>query len=350
MTTPTPTPTLSELRAAIPDSCFQPSLQRSLYYAVRDCATMLGLGCAARWIVVETDTFWMMKVMVMMMYALAQGAVFMGMFVIGHDAGHGSFSHSGILNYLVGVTMHSLILTPYTPWQITHANHHQFTGHIDRDEVFKPIRESQAKSKYFQHQNLIDVHFLFGGAWWLYLLLGFAPKREMMYHYNPFSPAMRKKMGQTIGSLIGLASVWYGMWRWMMIDGVLNVMWLYFLPLYIFAFFLVVITFSHHNAKESVTWYDDTEWSFVKGALSTVDRSYGRVLDEVFHDIGTHQVHHLFKSIPHYHLCEATSHFRTAFPTLVKVENDNIFFEFVNNVRWYRDHHIVPDKTTKITL
>jgi fatty acid desaturase len=46
----------------------------------------------------------------------------------------------------------------------------------------------------------------------------------------------------------------------------------------------------------------DGEWEWLRGALATVDRSYGRVLDIVFHHIAdTHVAHHLFPQMPHYH-------------------------------------------------
>jgi omega-3 fatty acid desaturase (delta-15 desaturase) len=50
-----------------------------------------------------------------------------------------------------------------------------------------------------------------------------------------------------------------------------------------------------------VPWYADSEWNNVKGQLSTVDRNYGHV-HSVIHSIGTHQIHHLFTKVPHYHL------------------------------------------------
>jgi omega-3 fatty acid desaturase (delta-15 desaturase) len=50
-----------------------------------------------------------------------------------------------------------------------------------------------------------------------------------------------------------------------------------------------------------VPWYADSEWNNVKGQLSTVDRHYGHV-HSVIHSIGTHQIHHLFTKVPHYHL------------------------------------------------
>ena len=47
------------------------------------------------------------------------------------------------------------------------------------------------------------------------------------------------------------------------------------------------------------------------GALSTVDRDYGRFLNAAHHHIAdTHVLHHLFSQIPHYHAEEATAAIR----------------------------------------
>ncbi len=67
---------------------------------------------------------------------------------------------------------------------------------------------------------------------------------------------------------------------------------------------------------ENVPWYSDDKWDFVRGNLSSVDRDYGWAHNLV-HNIGTHQIHHLFIKIPHYHLEEATAVFRANYPHLV---------------------------------
>ena len=53
------------------------------------------------------------------------------------------------------------------------------------------------------------------------------------------------------------------------------------------------------HQDENVPWYVDEKWDFVRGNLSSVDRHYGWAHDLV-HNIGTHQIHHLFIKIPHY--------------------------------------------------
>lgn len=94
--------------------------------------------------------------------------------------------------------------------------------------------------------------------------------------------------------------------------GALNVVLYYFVPLFVFATWLTVVTFLHHHDPDvDLPWYGDKAWNYVKGNLSSVDRSYG-VLHWLIHNIGTHQVHHLFPKIPQYKLIAASESFRGA--------------------------------------
>ena len=74
----------------------------------------------------------------------------------------------------------------------------------------------------------------------------------------------------------------------------------YIAPYLIVNMWLVMITLLQHT-HPSLPHYNDQEWEWLRGALSTVDRSYG-LLDIVFHHIAdTHVCHHLFSTMPHYH-------------------------------------------------
>ena len=74
----------------------------------------------------------------------------------------------------------------------------------------------------------------------------------------------------------------------------------YIAPYLIVNMWLVMITLLQHT-HPSLPHYSDQEWEWLRGALSTVDRSYG-LLDIVFHHIAdTHVCHHLFSAMPHYH-------------------------------------------------
>ncbi len=80
----------------------------------------------------------------------------------------------------------------------------------------------------------------------------------------------------------------------------------YIAPLLVFGTFLVVTTFLHHN-DEDTPWYADSAWTYVKGSLSSVDRDYGVLVNNVSHNIQLHQIHHLFPKIPHYRLQRGAS-------------------------------------------
>merc|ERR1712178_604057 len=74
-------------------------------------------------------------------------------------------------------------------------------------------------------------------------------------------------------------------------------------------FWLVLYTWLQHT-NENVPQYGQDEWTWLKGAMSTIDRPYTGV-DWMHHHIGsTHVVHHLFSYLPCYHAQEATKHIK----------------------------------------
>lgn len=56
----------------------------------------------------------------------------------------------------------------------------------------------------------------------------------------------------------------------------------------------MAITYLHHHHSE-VPHYTPEGWSYVKGALATVDREFGFIGKHLFHGIiEKHVIHHLF--------------------------------------------------------
>jgi len=92
--------------------------------------------------------------------------------------------------------------------------------------------------------------------------------------------------------------------------GLAAVLVLYGLP-YLWAnSWLVLYTWLQHS-DPAVPHYGDEDWTWVKGALCTIDRPYG-IFDWMHHHIGsTHVCHHLFSTLPCYHAVEATRHLKS---------------------------------------
>lgn len=85
-----------------------------------------------------------------------------------------------------------------------------------------------------------------------------------------------------------------------------NVAFFYLMPYLVTNYHLVLITYLQHT-DVFMPHFRGKEWTWLRGALCTVDRSFGPVLDHTFHHItDTHVCHHLFSKMPFYHAQEAT--------------------------------------------
>ncbi|KAH3806635.1 uncharacterized protein LOC127834109 [Dreissena polymorpha] len=299
-------PTILQLKAAIPRRLFESRASTSLYYVAKDFAVIGALIAGARLLEFGLPAY--LQALLLPVYWYVQGTMLMALFVLGHDCGHGSFSRYELLNDCMGTVLHTAVLTPYYPWKLSHHNHHKHTGNIDKDEVFYPIRTKNENGK--------DFPFLFGlgFGWFAYLWRGYHPRK--VCHFNPLEAMFGRHVRGCTLSVLALAGWVSCLYYCACVYGTWALVKYYIVPEIVFASWLLVVTFLHH-IEEDTPWYSDEHWTYVKGQLSSIDRKYGWAHD-VIHNIGTHQVHHLFSKVPHYHLEEATKHFRANFPNLAR--------------------------------
>ncbi|HMX55728.1 MAG TPA: fatty acid desaturase [Leptospiraceae bacterium] len=320
-------PSISQIRASIPNHCFQPSVWKSLFYFFFDISTIAGLASLALYL----DSWYFYPV-----YWFLQGTMFWALFVVGHDCGHGSFSHIKWLNNLIGHLSHTPILVPYHGWRISHRTHHQHTGDVDKDETWYPVTETQ-----YSHMTLsirILRYYVFLFLFPLYLFRR-SPGRDGS-HFLPGSDLFRPSekwdvLTSTLLWGIFFAGLCVVGWKF----GIVFLAKFYIAPYFVFVVWLDLVTFLHHTAPD-VPWYRGEAWNFVRGNLSSVDRSYG-IFEWFHHNIGTHMVHHLFIGIPHYKLREATSHMAPFLGDLYRKSDESIFRAFW---RAFRSCHIVSDE------
>ncbi|PYH94536.1 oleate delta-12 desaturase [Aspergillus ellipticus CBS 707.79] len=319
---------IKELKAAIPDSCFRPSLPESLAYLTRDVvyATIL-VYAALRIQYLETIP---LRLVAWMVYGFCQGLVGTGAWVLAHECGHGAFSPYQWLNETIGWALHSILLVPYFSWKITHARHHRYTGHMEKDTVFVPTTEEQYASmrgidistlkEAGQDAPLITlltlvVHQLVG--WQVYIFSyatggkstarGEVTEKDAPNLFNPYGLLFtREQQWQVVVSDISVLLMGGLLLHIGSTVGTANVLLLYFMPYVWVHHWIVAITCMHHT-HPSIPHYSANAWTFTKGALGTVDRSFGFIGRHFFHDIIDHHViHHLFPRIPFYRAEEAT--------------------------------------------
>lgn len=237
-------PTLIQIKAAIPNRLFEAEVSQSFYYVIKDLILIAALFIIVRVLEITLPTHFLF--VAFPVYWYLQGTLLMGLFVLGHDCGHGSFSKYEMLNDVTGTVLHSLVLTPYYPWKISHRNHHKNTGNIDKDEVFYPVRK--------QYDNGNNFLYLFGLGlgWFVYLFRGYYPRNHC--HFNPIhSMYVNHVTGCTlsIAALIG----WLGCLGYYACSaGIVAVVKYYVIPEIVFASWLLIVTFLHH-IEEDTPWY-----------------------------------------------------------------------------------------------
>ena len=105
-------------------------------------------------------------------------------------------------------------------------------------------------------------------------------------HFDPWSPIFSKRQRvEIVVSDAALALVMYVLymtgeamgWGWMVRT--------YIVPYLIVNCWLVMITLLQHTHPH-LPHYTDAEWDWLRGALATVDRNYGWLLNTLHHHIG----------------------------------------------------------------
>ncbi len=176
-------------------------------------------------------------------------------------------------------------------------------------------------------------------GWLSYLIHGYNPRR--VYHFNPRERLFEGHFFQTLISL-AVYLIWCGaLCYYSSVYGFLALLFHHILPVLVFGAFILIITFLHHN-EPGVPWFPNSEWNYVKGQLSTVDRHYGFV-HALIHNIGTHQLHHLFTTIPHYNLEKATTAFRQKYPNLVNLKEERVLSAFNRIFKIFAKQHVIDD-------
>ena len=279
-----------------------------------------------------------------LLYAVVTGTVAGGCWVIAHECGHRAFHPNPRVEAVVGFILHSLLLVPYFSWQRSHAVHHANCNHLEAGETHVPPRSGSSSGRFVAGlrkrlgKNVYGVVSLFTHlvlGWPLYLLFGVAGGEDYgspSSHFTtstPFSNGRRRLFPDSLRQLmvvsnlgllatvvaLALASIHFSPARVLMV---------YVLPYLVINAWLVAYTWLQHTDTD-IPHFSTSDWNWAKGALQTVDRPYGPLLNLLHHGIGsTHVCHHINPRIPHYNAWYASALLKNSFPDLVRYDSTPI--------------------------
>jgi omega-6 fatty acid desaturase (delta-12 desaturase) len=323
---------LSDIRSQLPAHLFERSAWKFLGHVAVDLSVAAALFYAATWLeqldargagsesVWATEVGlgltlgWLASVVLWPVYWVLQGVTFTSVWVLAHEAGHQSASESKTFNDVMGTLLHSVLLVPYHPWRISHANHHKNTCSIENDEVFVPSEGEDSLGGAVADTPIsafLGIVRMLTIGWPAYLIGNFSgPKKyadKPNDHFRPWSALFRSRDALDVAvsdavlfafvALLVYLGATLGAWR---------VVYYYLIPYLVVNSHLVLITYLQHT-DTYIPHYREAEFTFERGALATVDRSFGWLIDDRFHHIAdTHVCHHLFSTMPFYHAVEAT--------------------------------------------
>lgn len=309
-----PAISLSALRKAIPPALFLKDEARFLVSVLYSLSLTLFLGYLALLhlpLSFAAFPLWFL-------YAMITGTVATGLWVLGHECGHGAFSNKQWKNDLLGFVLHTSLLVPYFSWQHSHFVHHARTNHLTEGETHVPdTAETTSGKNKMKIRDFLgpdawafkEILLVLTVGWPVYLLFGATggPKRGFTSHFlvpNALFP--REKLGKVLVSTLGLVFMVYLLVLWGQKTSFVEVCAVFVGPYLVVNAWLTGYTWLQHT-NEDIPHYDESSWEWLKGALCTVDRAYPEYINALHFDIGsTHVLHHLFADLPHYNARQAS--------------------------------------------
>ncbi|KAG7096068.1 hypothetical protein E1B28_006748 [Marasmius oreades] len=348
--------TLSEVHAVVPQHLRSKDTLKGLSVVARDVFLAFSLYTLSEYIPTTSsflaqrihDTLWLQSLFKWSLWATywqCQGILFTSLWCLSHESSHGNLSSRGWINDGVGFCLHTSLLVPYFPWKSSHIAHHKATVSLERDTVFVPPTRSHfklppeavARTKDY-HEILEETPIytfyrmflmqIFGLLFYFVFDARGSPKHPPgTNHFNPYSTIFkpRERIG-VVASDAGLLAMIALLYLWSRNVGFGQLARIYLLPWLLTNHWIVMLTYLHH-ADPTVPYYRRGAWTFLRGALATVDRPLlgwiGRVF---FHNVShNHVSHHIFSDIPFYNQPEVTARIRTVLKDHYNFDSTNTF-------------------------
>jgi omega-6 fatty acid desaturase (delta-12 desaturase) len=232
----------------------------------------------------------------------AAGVLLAVLFVVGHDACHGSFTSRRWLNLSIGRIAFLPTLTPFSTWELSHnLTHHVYTNLKQLDYVWTPLskREYDALSEGRRRLERIYRHPL-GLA--LYYPIEIWWKRLLFPSERYVRPGKRIYFVDSVLCVGGFVIVFGLIAR----SGPTALLFAMAWPFAVWNWLMSWALLTQHTHPD-VPWFDDErQWRAAQAQTHVTVHLIGpRPLNFMLHRIMEHTAHHLDVTVPLYRLAAA---------------------------------------------
>ena len=261
--------------------------------------------------------WWWLRAVFAILNGLATGVLF----IVGHDACHGSLTPSSTLNAWLGRAAFLPSLHPFAAWEYSHnALHHGWTNLKGKDPVYCPMTVDEYRRLSPVRQWFERVSRSWIGMLPLYLFeiwwpLEMHPNAEHRRHIDKrgtftFDRALVLAFPAVQAAALLVIADTTGDRHTLLGTVLLGVV----VPFLTFNWLIGFATFQHHTHPR-VVWYDDaSEWNFFRAQVQgTVHIVFPRWIETLLHNIMEHTAHHIDTRVPLYRLTSAQAAVEAAF-------------------------------------
>jgi acyl-lipid omega-6 desaturase (Delta-12 desaturase) len=239
------------------------------------------------------------------------------LFILGHDAAHGSLFKSARLNSWVGHLCMLPALHVYAAWCYGHNRIHH--GHTLRemDTVWHPVSPAQYRDMSWGDRAAHRLKWSWAGAgiyyiwdvWWTSLLAFTGPRRTagavrrdrllVAAYAAVVSLALLAVGATTSGTVVG------ALWLWLKV---------FLVPFLLWNWLMGFAVYLQHIA-EDIPWSEGREWDGFTANMEGAEILHmPGWLNFFTHNIFLHVPHHVDRRIPFYHLPAASDALLAAYP------------------------------------
>lgn len=239
------------------------------------------------------------------------------LFVVGHDACHGSFTPHRWLNRLIGRLAFLPSLHSHSLWTYGHNHlHHRYTNLREKDYVFRPLSLAEYRAlgpirKWIHRfERSVWGHGFYYLRIWASKMV--VPTRREHGEINAIRIAdslLVVLFAATVGS-------------WLFVEyGLPGLLWGFVLPFLLWNQIMGFVIYLHHT-DPSATWYTlEKGWDYTTAQLEeTIHVRFPAPVNFIVHNILEHTAHHLKTSIPLYRLAAAQDALEKALPESVRAK------------------------------